>query len=141
MPFKPLFSFHPCALIKSVSSKEINLLLDDIHEKERKQWGENVSMILLQLYEGASVILINKNGEAIAMDSVGKVGSSDENDSKFVHSCGIDASKHMYPFKCKVGPLSKMFERKCNEYLPSAADTLSLRTFPEHWSVKANNNR
>ena len=84
----------------------MHLLLDDIPEREREKWGEKGSLLLLQLYGGASVILINRKGEALAMDTIYTVGSSTANDKEFVRSAGIDPSKHTYPFKASVIPLA-----------------------------------
>ena len=111
-------SLHPRALIKSLRANELNLLLDDIPEEEKKKWGERGSLLLRQLFGGASVILINKRGEALAMDTVWTVSSSAANDTESAQSIGIDTSKHTYPFKCKVIPLSYMIDRNCYESQP-----------------------
>ena len=105
-----LLPFHPRALVKSVSSNAINLLLDDVFEEERKRGGERASLLLLQFITGANVILINKNGEALAMDTIWTVGSSAANDTEFARSCGLDTRKYTCAFKCKVIPLSRLID-------------------------------
>ena len=120
-------SFLPRALIKSLPStraNEMKLLLDEAPERVRKKWGEMGLLLLLQQYGGASVILLNKSGEALAMDTLWTVGSSAADDTEFVRSCGIDASKHTYPFKCKVIPLSRLIDGNYDERQPIVAASL-----------------
>ena len=102
-------SFLPRALIKSLSANEMNLLLDDIPERVRKKWGVRGSLLLHQLFGGANVILINRNGAALAMDTVWTVGSSAADDMEFARSRGIDTNKHTYLFKAKLLPLAQLF--------------------------------
>ena len=86
----------------------LSLLLDDIPERVKKKWGGRA------MHEGASFILINTNGEALAMDTVWSlwtVGWSAQDDNKFAKQCGIDTSKHT--FKC-TAPLSQLIGRNCN---------------------------
>ena len=122
-----LLPFHPRALVESVSSIAMNLLLDDIFEEERKRGGERASLLLLQLVTGANVILINKNGEALAMDTIWTVGSSAVNDTR----------KHTCAFKFKVIPLSLLIDRNRYESPPFVAPSPVLRTFGDCWSVQA----
>ena len=131
----PLLPFYQRALVESVSSNAMNLLLDDIFEEERKRGGERASLLLLQLVTGANVILINKNGEALAMDAIWTVGSSAANDTEFARSCGLDTRKHTYPFKCKVIPLSRLID---DESPPFVTPSPALRTFGDCWTVQAN---
>ena len=99
----------------------MKVLLDDIPLEEKKKWGERGSLLLQQLYGGASVILINKNGEALAMDTIWTVGSSAVKDTDFVQSRGIDSSKHPYPFKCTIIPLLWLADGNCVEFQPTEA--------------------
>ena len=111
-------SLHPRAFIKSLRANELHLLLDDIPAEEKKNWDERGSLLLLQLFGGASVILINKKGEALAMDTIWTVDTSAPEDTEFARSHGIDKSKHTYPFKCKVIPLARLIDRNCFESQP-----------------------
>ena len=75
--------------------------------------------MLLQLYGGASAILINKRGEAVAMDKIQNVIQSAEIDINFAYSCGIDISQHMYPFKSKVVQFAQLLINwNCKESQP-----------------------
>ena len=56
----PLLLFKPRALIESVNSEELHVLLDDIPESVRDKWGERGHLLLLQLYGGASAIFITR---------------------------------------------------------------------------------
>ena len=105
-------SFRPRALIRSLEATEIHLLLDDIPERVRDKWSERESLLLQQLFEGTSVILINTNGEALAMDTIWKVGSSATDYTEFARSRGIDTNKHTYLLKCKVMKLSSTIDER-----------------------------
>ena len=115
----------------------MNLLLDDIFEEERKREGERASLLLLQLVTGANVILINKNGEALAMDTIWTIGSRAANDTEFARSCGIDTRKHTCALKFKVIPLSRLIDRNRYESPPFIAPSPALRTFGDCWTVQA----
>ena len=106
--------FHPRAFVHSLSRNEMNLLLDDIPKRLMNKWGERGSLLLLQQYGSSSVIILNKAGEAVSMDTVWTVGSSAENDLELVKSKGIDTKTHTYPFKCKVIPLSRLIKNNCD---------------------------
>ena len=115
------FSFRPRALIRSNERTEMQILLHDSPEEMRAKWGERASLMLLQLYGGASVILINTKGEALAMDTICTVGWSAQHDRNFVKECGIDTSKHTYPFKCTVAPLLELIDKNWEENQPIVA--------------------
>ena len=125
----PVLSFKPRALIESVNDNELTLVLSDIPESMREKWGERGSQLLHQLYGGSSVILINKRGEAVAMDTLLKVGWRDDNDIKFASSCDIDTNQHIYPFKSTVLPLSKLLVHmnceKCHPLVENDPPTLT----------------
>ena len=121
-------SLHPRGLIKSLSETEINLLLNDIPDKEKKKWGERGSLLLQQLFGGASVILFNKSGEALAMDTIWTVGSSAEDDTEDVIKRGIDTNKRKYPFKAKVLPFAQLFDdMTCTQPLAATAPLKELQ--------------
>ena len=116
-----LFSFKPRALIESISEKELHVLLDDIPIQEKKEWGDRGSLLLRQLYGGASVILINRSGEAVAMDTIQSVNKSTDIDIKFARSCRIDTNLHTYPFKSKILLLTQLLVgRNCEHSRPPA---------------------
>ena len=110
-------SLHPRALVKSPSANGMKLLVDDIPEEQKKKWGERGSLLLQQLFRGASIILINKSGEALSMDTIWTIGSSAVKDTAFVRSHGIDTIKHTYPFKCTVIPLLWLLDGNFDEFL------------------------
>ena len=112
-----LLSFKPRALIESINEKEFHVLLDDIPMQEKKEWGERGSLLLHQLYGGASVILINSSGEAVAMDTIQTVNKSTDVDIEFARSRKIDTNLHTYPFKSKLVPLSLLI---CEQQLVDA---------------------
>ena len=132
---KGFLSFHPCALIKSLNENGMKLLLDDIPEEQKKKWGERGSLLLQQLFGGASIILMNKNGEALAMDTIWTIGSSSKKDTAFVRSRGIDTSKHTYPFKCRVIPLSRLIYGNCDVRQPIVAASLPYSLFFTVWQA------
>lgn len=116
-----LFSFKPCALIESMRPKELHVLFDDIPMQERSEWSERGSLLLRQLLGGTSVILINKNQEAVAMDVIQKIDLSGQVDINFARRCNINTNQNIYPFKSKVLQLTNevlLVGRNCKQCRP-----------------------
>lgn len=110
----PLLSYHPRARIETVNDKETNLLLDDIPSHVRDEFGERGALLLLQLYGGASVILINENREALAMDILWGIERRSKDDSTSIEQMfGGKSNTELYPFKCKVMPLTLLIDMYC----------------------------
>ena len=72
-------SFLDCALIEAMSSKEFHILIDETFEvlgeewKKRGERGPLEPLLSVQFGTGTSdlqMLLINKNGEALAIDTV-----------------------------------------------------------------------
>ena len=121
----PVLLFKPRAIIESVNDNGLTLLLGDVPESIREMWGERGSQLLHQLYGGSSVILINKIGEAVAMDTLLKVSWNDEDDINFASCCDIDTNQQTYPFKSTVLPLVKLL-KQCQPHVENDSSTIPI---------------
>ena len=77
-----------------------------------------------------SAILVNKNDEAVAMDTILKADYSTRDDIKFAVSCGIDTNKHTYSFKAKGIQLALLVDWNCDT---SIRPTKELQELSEKW--------